>query len=76
MEHPQRQHRKPIVQLPPEARAAWNIPEWCRELRLGRSTFYTLSIRPRYIKVGKRLIVIESPADYAARIAKLQGETK
>jgi hypothetical protein len=67
-----------VVQMPEAQkqggeRAAWNIPEWSAALDLGRSTFYTLKIRPRCIKVGKRTLVVESPADYARRIAALQA---
>lgn len=54
-------------------RAAWNRPDWCAALNLGISTFYTLQIPPRTIKIGKRLLIVESPADYAARIAATQA---
>ena len=57
-------------------RAAWSVRAWCAALDLGRSTFYILDVRPRCIKVGKRLLIVESPADYATRVAQMQGETK
>lgn len=55
-------------------RAVWNRPEWCAALNLGGSTFYTLEIRPRSVKIGKRLLIVESPAEYVARIAAMQAK--
>ncbi len=54
------------------ARATWNVPDWCAALGLGRSTYYTLTVPPRHIKIGKRHLIVESPEDYARRMAELQ----
>lgn len=54
-------------------RAAWTVPGWCAELEIGRATYYTLAIRPRSIKIGRLNRIIESPADYAERMAKMQA---
>ena len=56
--------------------AAWNIPTWCAALDIGRSSFYVLEVRPRAIKVGKRTLIIESPAAYAERLAAMQADAK
>lgn len=61
---------------PPNGRAAWNVPEWSAALTIGRATYYTLKVRPRSIRIGKRVVIIESPADYAIRIAAMQGAAK
>lgn len=54
-------------------RAAWNRPDWCGALGIGVSSYYVLAVRPRSIKLGKRLLIVESPAAYAERIAKMQA---
>lgn len=66
-----RKQNEPSEQKP--ERAAWNIPNWCAALGLGRSTFYILAERPRTVKIGKRRLIVESPADYAARMAVMQA---
>lgn len=57
-------------------RATWAVPDWAAELGLGRSTYYTLALRPRSIKIGRRTLIVESPTQYAQRIAELQQVTK
>jgi hypothetical protein len=55
-------------------RAGWDIPSWCGACDISRAKFYTLSpqMRPRTLKLGKRHIVIESPAEYLGRLAAAQ----
>lgn len=54
-------------------RAAWKIADWCAALEIGKSTFYTLSMPPRSIKIGKLHKIIETPAAYVQRIAQMQA---
>ena len=56
------------------ARAGWSIPVWCEACDFSRATYYNLpqSRRPRSIKIGKRHIVIEPPAEFLARLAAEQ----
>jgi len=56
-------------------RAGWPIPQWCEAVAFSRATFYNLppERRPRSIKLGKRHIIIEPPAQYMARLAAAQG---
>ena len=55
-------------------RAGWSIPSFCEVCNFSRATFYKLpeSIRPRSLKLGKRHIIIEPPAEYLARLAEAQ----
>jgi hypothetical protein len=55
-------------------RVAWPIPLYCEACDFSRATFYNLplALRPRSVKIGKRHIIIESPADYLARLANAQ----
>lgn len=57
------------------ARAGRSIPEWAALAGVSRSTFYALpdTHRPRTVKIGKRLVIIESPAEWLERMAKAGG---
>jgi hypothetical protein len=52
--------------------AAWDVPAWCAQLGIGRTTFYSLKVRPQAVKLGKLCKIIEAPADYTRRVAELQ----
>lgn len=55
-------------------RAGWSIPSYCEACNFSRATFYNLpdKRRPRSLKIGKRHIVIEPPAEFLARLAAEQ----
>ncbi len=55
-------------------RAGWSIPSYCEACNFSRATFYNLpdDKRPRSLKIGKRHIVIEPPAEFLARLAAKQ----
>ena len=55
--------------------AGYDRREWCRGAKIGASTLYTLaeSDRPRSVKIGKRTIIIEAPADWLERMAAQGG---
>jgi hypothetical protein len=56
----------------PAQAAGWTIPAWCEATSISRASFYLLAQRPETVKLGRRSVVIESPAAYLARIASLQ----
>jgi hypothetical protein len=56
------------------ASAGWSILDWRRATSIARATFYTLAQRPRFVKLGRRTVVIECPREYLARIAAEQRE--
>ena len=49
----------------------WDIPPWCGQLGIGRGTYYTLKQKPRSVRLGKLVKIIEAPAEYTRRIAAL-----
>lgn len=61
------------VQLPQIERAGYDISAWCTSVGISRATFYKLDgdLRPGSVKIGKRHLIVERPADYMARLAKL-----
>jgi hypothetical protein len=54
--------------------AGWCIPQWCAATSISRASFYLLAQKPKLVKLGTRTVIIESPADYLARIAASQSE--
>lgn len=60
--------------ITPSPNAGWNIPNWCCATSISRASFYLLAHKPRTVKLGRRTVVIESPADYLERIAQAQLE--
>jgi hypothetical protein len=60
----------------PEAagNGVWDLRPWCDQFGIAISTYYTLKAKPRSTRVGRLLKIIESPADYAQRIASLQEQ--
>lgn len=54
---------------PTEAQVGWSIEEWCNATTICRASFYLLKTRPHLVKLGRRTIITEAPADYLARIS-------
>jgi hypothetical protein len=52
----------------------WNIQSWCESVGICRASFYLLQDRPKVVKLGRRSIVVESPADYLQRVLQAQRE--
>ena len=48
---------------------------WASAIGISRTTFYALpsELRPRSITLGAARIIVESPAEYLARIEQLQA---
>lgn len=61
-----------LIQQNEVSQAGWNISGWCAATSISRATFYTLTLKPRTVKIGRRTVVIESPQAYLARIAGLK----
>ncbi|MCA3099732.1 MAG: hypothetical protein INH00_18325 [Rhodocyclaceae bacterium] len=55
-------------------RVGFGLTEWCELTSISRPKLYTLpaDLRPKAIKIGRRTIIIEAPADYLQRIAAAQ----
>ena len=55
-----------------EQQVAWHIDEWCKAVRIGRTTFYNLEgdQKPRMAKVRGRRIVCEAPDAWYERIGE------
>lgn len=51
-------------------RAGWRLSQYCEATGLSRSYIYALSKeqQPRSIKIGKRRVITEAPADWLQRI--------
>ena len=53
------------------SKSGWNILDWCREAGFSKSTYYNLEGEgkaPRSVKIRRRRLIIEAPADYLNRI--------
>jgi hypothetical protein len=58
----------------PESQCGFTLAAWCESTSISRPKLYTLppELQPRSIKIGRRRIIIEAPADYLQRIATAQ----
>jgi hypothetical protein len=54
----------------------WSIPDWCADARLSRGWFYCQPphLKPRHVKIGRSVRIIETPREYGERIAREQAE--
>ncbi|MCA3069429.1 MAG: hypothetical protein ING90_08595 [Rhodocyclaceae bacterium] len=59
-------------------RVGFSLTEWCELTSISRPKLYTLpaELRPKTIKIGRRTIVIEAPADYLKRVAATQEKKR
>ena len=57
-------------------RAGWSVPSYCSAVGYSRAMYYLLppELQPKSVKLGKRRIIIEPPADYLARLAATQED--
>jgi hypothetical protein len=53
-------------------RAAWKKGAWCASAGISVSTFDELAVelRPNTLKIGRRVFILEKPADWLLRVAK------
>lgn len=53
------------------------IKDWCKRVGISRSMFYILpsEVKPRLVKIGRRVVVFEKPKDWLLRMAKANGVT-
>lgn len=56
-------------------KAGWSIKDFCASVGFSVAKFYLLQAeqKPRMVKLHGRVVIVESPAAYLARIAELQG---
>jgi hypothetical protein len=52
--------------------AGFAIAAWCRAVGISRATYYNLpsALQPSSVKIGKRRIIREAPAQYLSRISQ------
>jgi hypothetical protein len=52
-----------------------SIPDWVSDIGIGMSTYHTIpkTKRPRTVKVGRRVFVIEPASEWVQRIAEEEG---
>ena len=50
-----------------------SIKEWATQVGIASSSFYLIepSARPRRVKVGRRVLVVESPREWLERMSRL-----
>lgn len=67
--------RNQIETSPESSPAGWRVSEWARGVGISRAGFYLLSAeyRPRAVKIGKRHIITEAPADWLNRMTRCGG---
>lgn len=69
----------PHKQQPPapnvQPKAGWAISEWTNQAGIAVPTYYTLpeEFRPLRAAIGRRVIIIEAPADWLKRISLAGG---
>jgi len=53
----------------------WTVDEWARGAKIATPTYYTLprELRPEQVKIGRRVVIFESPTDWLRRMAQ-RGE--
>lgn len=55
--------------------AGFGVKEWCARVGISRALFYCLpsASKPRFTKVGDRVVIFEHPTDWLSRMAALGG---
>lgn len=58
-----------------EERTGYNIQEWCGLVGVTKATFYNIveSDRPKFARIGSRVVIYESPGDWLRRMGKQGG---
>ena len=61
-----------------DKRAGWPVKLWIRSVGIGATNFHMKVMgsadEPRHVRLGRRLIIIEQPADWLERMAKKQAD--
>jgi hypothetical protein len=58
----------------PTPQVGWRVRPWTAAIGVAGSTFYQLDPPPESILLGTSRIILESPADYIARVAALTAQ--
>jgi hypothetical protein len=55
-----------------EVTTGWTIEEFCKGAKIARPTLYTIpeAARPKMTRIGRRVIITESPLDWLRRIGE------
>jgi hypothetical protein len=59
-----------------QARGGWTQTDWCAAVGISKPMFYVLDPAPRVARIGRRVIVVESPRDYLERLSAHQAQRK
>lgn len=64
-----------VAAVSPSPTAGLGIQEWARAAGIAYSTYYIIPahLKPRHVKIGRKVIVLERPIDWLERVAKLGG---
>ena len=54
----------------------WAIDTWCAQFGCSVPWFYGLQIRPKEVRIGRKVRLIESPAAYLERVRLAQLEAE
>lgn len=57
-------------------RSGWTPRAWCEATSISKSKYDTLppELKPASIKLGRRRIITEAPAEWLRRVGALRGE--
>jgi hypothetical protein len=60
-----------------EQRSGWDVASFAAESGVARATLYNLwssqgQLGPRFVHIGRRRVIIESPAEWLQRVAASQ----
>ncbi|MEO8753009.1 MAG: hypothetical protein ABI624_10050 [Casimicrobiaceae bacterium] len=60
---------------PAPTQAGWKMSEFCPLVRLSKAKIHQLSadMQPRSVRIGRSRIIVESPAEWLARMASVQA---
>ena len=61
---------------PPAQRAGYEVNEWCSIAGFGRALLYRLlgdGRGPRAVKIGRKTLIVETPAEFLARVGRPYG---
>lgn len=66
---------KPAAHAVEASRKSWLLQQWCPDANIAVSTYFTIPewLKPRRVKIGKRLIILEAPGDWLERMRKAGG---
>lgn len=65
-------HADPLYELDGR-NGIWAIPPWCAQYGCSEPYYYKLSVRPKEVRIGRKVRILESPAAYLERLREMQS---